>query len=337
MLVPDKYRTRFLQGGSLSILVTFATCLGGLSLADAEEPSQEVSSTSSGSAITLASATAPANATPTGPVVLAYKFQSGQFVHYSGTNRVQYTTQLGDQYDLPREQRKFSNVQTNETGTHFRVVTVDEQGNALIEPVVDRARMTAKMHGKEPVEFDSASPATPQPQFQAIRDAIGRPIARFQVSPTGTLVKAIIVDVTAPQSLRDAAERLDTRFPFLSLLPSMPVAVGDKWREDYSTIAVVNGLKQPIPMRRIYQLAALADGIATIQFKTLVLTPVNDPEFEKQIVQQTPTGTIEFDIERGLVRSHRSSIHRTVMNAFGAQSLLQVIGDSTETLVTAGE
>jgi hypothetical protein len=336
MLVFAKNWTRLVNAGYWIILVTVATSLGGFSLANAKEPSQDIASPPSGSDITLASATAPANAAPSGPIMLAYKFESGQFVHYSGTNRVQYTTQLGDQYDLPREQRKFSNIQTNETGSHFRIVTVDEQGIATIEPVVDRARMTAKMHGKEPVEFDSASDATPQPQFQAIRDAIGHPVARFQVSPTGTLIKAIIVDATAPQSLRDAAERLDTRFPFLSLLPSMPVAVGDKWREDYSIVAVVNGLKQPIPIRRIYQLDAVADGIAIIKFKTLVLTPVNDPEFEKQIVQQTPTGTIEFDIERGLVRSHSSSVHRTVMNAFGAQSLLQVIGESTETLVTVG-
>jgi hypothetical protein len=62
---------------------------------------------------------------------------------------------------------------------------------------------------------------------------------------------------------------------------------------------------------------------------------LNEPELEKQIIQQTPTGTIDFDVERGLVRSYASTINRSTINAFGPRSLLQVTGESTEKLVTA--
>jgi hypothetical protein len=299
-------------------------------------------------AVTPVSATAPASATATPPAtassvrfVLAYKFQPGQFVNYSGTTRVQYTTQLGDQYKTPAgvtqslEGRTFHTRQSTETGSHFRVVTVDEKGLASIEPVIDRTRMTAKMHDKDEVVYDSTSKLLPPQQFQAVRESIGRTVARFQVAPDGKLVKAVIVDPTAPQSLRDAALSLTTRFSCLSPLPATPVSVGDKWREDYSVTVLNEGLKQPLPMRRIYELTAVADGIAVIKFRTVVLTPLNDPEVEKQIIQQTPTGSIEFDLERGLVRSYKSSINRTTINAFGPQSLLRVTGESTETLVTA--
>lgn len=297
-------------------------CLSCLAVAHADEPKRQADANVTQVSATAVSALAPANA-----IVLNYKFQPGQFVYYSGTSRVQYITQLGDQ-------SQFSTLQTNETGTHFRVVTVDENGLALIEPVIDRTRMTAKMEGKETVEYDSAKAVDPQSQFRAIQDAIGRTVARFQVAPNGKLIKATVVDTTAPQALRDAAGKLDTRFPYLSLLPSTPVSVGDKWREDYSIVVINEGLKQPIPMRRVYELTAVASGIARISFKTVVLTPLNEAELEKQVIQQTPSGTIDFDIDRGLVRSYTSNIDRTVLNAFGQQSLLNVTGKSTETLAS---
>ena len=329
----------------LAILAALVVCAGSFVRANADEtPTTTATATTEPAkpAVTLTSATAQPTTTPsTAKFVLAYKFQPGQFVHYSSTSRVHYTTQLGDQYKTPAgitqslADRTFHSRQVNETVTHFRVVTVDEQGLALIEPVIDRTRMTAKLHDKDEVVFDSTTDPVPPPQFQAVREAIGRTVARFQVAPHGKLVKAIVVDPTAPQSLRDAAHKLETRFPFLSPLPTTPVSVGDKWREEYSTMVLNEGLKQPLPMRRIYELSAVANGIAVIKFKTLVLTPLNDPEVEKQIIQQRPTGTIEFDVERGLVRSYKSSIDQTTYNAFGAQSLLHVTGESTDTLVPA--
>ena len=42
------------------------------------------------------------------------------------------------------------------------------------------------------------------------------------------------------------------------------------------------------------------------------------------------SGTIEFDIERGLIRSRKFVTNETVLNAFGQQTLLQVSGESTE-------
>lgn len=292
----------------------------------AQEPKKDADSPSK-SGVTQTSATANSTTAPTTTVLLAFKFHAGQFLHYAGSSKVQYNTQL--------EENTFVSSQSNETGTHVRVVSVDEQGLALIEPVLDRTRMTAQMPDKKAVVFDSKNDDQSLPQFQAIRDSIGKSVARFQVSPAGKLVKAIIVDKTAPKALLDAAEKLETRFPFLVVLPENPVSVGEKWREDYNVVVVNEGLKQSVPMRRIYELTAIADGVARIKFRTLVLTPLNEPELEKQIIQQTPTGTIDFDVQRGLVRSYASTINRSTINAFGPRSLLQVTGESTEKLVTA--
>lgn len=322
-------------------MTAFARILAGtLVLGIAATSATAGDSATAKSEVVPVSASAASALSPANRVTLEYKFQSGQFVHYSGSNRVVYTTQMpveiveqqGNKTVRNVEIKTFQNVQTNESKTHFRVVTVDEQGLALIEPVIDHVRMSAKLHDKPIVKYDSLTDTDPHPDFRPVRDSIGHTVARFQVAPNGKLVKAIIIDANAPPSLREAAEKLDARFPCLSLLPSTPVSVGDKWKEEYSLVVMAEGLKQPIPFRRIYELTALADGIARIKFRSLAMTPVTEPEIEKQIIQQTPTGVIDFDIEKGVVKSYSATVDRTVMNAFGRQSLLKVLGESTEKL-----
>ena len=298
--------------------------IGSSSVVVADEP---VHRAGSGSVVTQASATASALA-PSNAINLAYKFHSGMFAHYAGTSRVQYKSQLDPEHI-------YVSQQSNDIWTRFRVVTVDESGLALIEPVIERTQMAARMHDKPPVFFDSSSKTEPEPEFRAIRDAIGKPIARFQVAPNGKLVKAIVIDPNAPVSLRMSAEKLETRFQYLPILPDHPVAVGDKWREEFTVDTINEGLKEPMPMRRIFELSGVANGIAIIKFKTLTMKPISDPDVEKQLIQQTPTGTIQFDIERGLVRSYVSNVNKTAINALGNQTLLQVVGESTEKLVTA--
>lgn len=310
--------TRIVHVTSLLFVISTASLLA------AEDPA--VIRPSSTAAVTQTSATASALA-PANAITLAYKFHSGQFAHYMGTSRVQYKSQLNPE-------NIYISQQSNDTWTRFRVVTVDESGLALIEPVLERTRMMARMHDKPPVLFDSDAKTEPQPEFRAIRDAIGKTIARFQVAPNGKLVKAMVIDSSAPASLQTAAQKLDTRFPYLPILPSTPVAVGDKWREEFTVDAINEGLREPIPLRRIFELTGIADGIAIIKFKTLTMKSINDPELEKQLIQQTPTGTIEFDIERGLVRSYTSSVNKTAINALGNETLLHVVGESTEKLVT---
>ena len=62
----------------------------------------------------------------------------------------------------------------------------------------------------------------------------------------------------------------------------------------------------------------------------LVTFELGDPAFA---VGGERAKTIEFDIERGLIRSRKFVTNETVLNAFGQQTLLQVSGESTEKLV----
>lgn len=272
----------------------------------------------------------PADARAVAPatVSLLYKFQPGQFAHYEVSKRVRYVTQQAG--------NAFEGLQQSDEAKHFRVVSVDEAGNALLEPVIDHVKMSAKFDVQPAVVFDSSKDEVVPDEFKGIKETVGRPLARFQVSAHGQLLKVLVVSPDAPKSLTDAAKKVDSKMNFLVVMPREPVAVGHKWKEKYETgITVGKGLVQAMPMQRQFELTAVSDGIATIKFRTTALAPVNDPEVMRQLVQQMPSGTVEFDIARGLIRSQKSTMNENVVNAFGPQTLLQVVGETSEKLLPA--
>lgn len=262
-------------------------------------------------------------------VQLKYKFQPGQFVNYEVSDHVRLVTQQGG--------NAFESLTRNDSSKHFRVVSVDDDGAALLEPIIDRIRMSAKLHDQPLVEFDSARDKVAPPKFQRHMETVGKPLARFQFAAHGELLSVRLIDNNVPKATTAAAAKADPKMNFLIPLPTEPVSVGHRWKQKFDEpISVGQGLIQQIPMLRQYELTSTSDGIATIKFKTSILALLNDPKIQGQLAQQTPSGTIEFDIERGLIRSRKSVTKETVVNAFGQQTLLQVTSESSEKLVPNG-
>ena len=271
-------------------------------------------------------------------VLLKYKFQPGQFAYYEVSDSVRYVTQQAG--------RAFETFQRNESSKHFRVVSVDEDGSALLEPIIDRIKMRAGRRDSNPdnpkdkpgdqtaIEFDSVKDKVAPPEFQRHKETIGKAMARFQFASHGELLAVRIMSDDVPKSITAAAAKADPKMSFLIPLPNESITVGHRWKQKYDEpISVGQGLTQQIPMLRQFELTGLADGVATIKFKTSILALLNDPKIQGKLAQQTPSGIIEFDVERGLIRSRKSVTNETVVNAFGQQTLLQVVGESMEKLM----
>ncbi len=111
-------------------------------------------------------ATAEAATVESLEVQLAYKFEAGQFVHYSVSKRMRYVTRQGDS--------TFEGLQQSDESKHFRVVSVDDEGNAWLEPVIDKVRMSAKFDVNPPVQFDSEKDKAVPREFETIKGTIGR-------------------------------------------------------------------------------------------------------------------------------------------------------------------
>lgn len=261
---------------------------------------------------------------------LQYRFQPNQFVYYEVTQAMTITAETGSYKNTARHDAQ--------TIKHFRVLSVDESRQATIEAVIDQTRMEARFsEGDPPVEspavlFDSTSGQPAPQQFQSVEAAIGKPTVRMLVSATGELLKVQNLQTASP----NGAPAIDDQNAknFLIILPASPVKVGDVWKDKITVpVTVSPGLHQPITLQRQYTLAEVRGSIAVLELKTSVLTPVNDSRLEAQLIQRTPRGKIEFDMERGLILSQNLTIQGESLNAGGNSVKLKAASQSTEKLL----
>jgi hypothetical protein len=266
----------------------------------------------------------PALASPgQGPThQLAYKFTPGQFAHYEVTQRMTIVSKY------PQSEEKMKNESV--TTKHFRVIAAESGGAAQLEPMIDRVRMSVKFNDAEPISYDSAAKEPPPPGFEAVAKTVGQAMARVHLTPNGELTKVTVLGEASP-ALTAAAAEADPKLNFLIPLPREAVGVGAVWKDRYQVpVSVGQGLTQPITLQREFQLTNVEGKAATITFRTSVITPVSDPQIEAQLLQRKPSGTVEFDLERGLILSQKTTASGQVVQAFGPNTALQAALETSE-------
>lgn len=256
---------------------------------------------------------------------LVYKFAAGQFADYE----VVHSTNIQAQFQGIKETVR----NDSQTWKNFRVVGVDGQGVATLEPLIKRVKMSATSGSNDPVSYDSQDGGAPPTQFRDIQETVGRPIARVAVTPNGELKKITLL-AGAPAHLTEAAAKTDPRLNFLFVLPREPVGVGAVWRTKFQApVHVGQKLMQQVWLQKQCQLTKFDGPVAVIAVKTSVLTPVGNPEVQAQLMQRLLNGTVEFDVERGLVVSQKMSINESVVGPFGQDSAMQVASETRERLL----
>ena len=90
-------------------------------------------------------------------------------------------------------------------------------------------------------------------------------------------------------------------------------------------------------MQREYQITKMTGSIATISLKTSILTPLQNPKAEAQLLTRQLNGTIEFDTARGLIVSHSTKAEGNVVEAFGPKTQYYSKMETKERLVPAAD
>lgn len=269
------------------------------------------------------------------PVKLRYKFTKDQVIHYTVNQKDTRTT--------IKQQAESVIKTTARQEKHLRVVAVDSQGNATLESVIDRAKMSAQWDDGKPTEFDSDHPEDAPRSYLRFAKVIGRPLGRIRVTPRGDLVSSRAMLAPALQSqvsngIGGKATASSTNY--LVVFPEDAIEVGDTWKEKMTTQVKIPSnprLTRTILMERRFQLDSVKDGVATIQVRTHIVTPALDPEMQYQLMERTPRGEIKFDIERGLITSQSLKLDSQVIGALGPGSSARAVTNRTEELVTKQE
>lgn len=257
-------------------------------------------------------------------VRLTYKFQPNESLH------LEYKQGMTMDIRHPDFKRKMvSQVISNK---HLRVIAVDASGNALVEPVIDRTRMTSKQDDDPESKFDSdEGPDSCPAEYRPLLATVGKPIVRIKFAPNGKVVEA-----TGLNGAVSAAREIekDPMLNFLIVFPDQPVRVGDTWKDEFEAIAQLDKtLKQGVKIRREYRLLKLDGSQAEIELKTACLTPLRDPMIEMQISGRLLSGKIVFDHQRGQIVSREVSVESQVLNGAGPKTMVNTVMTQSERLI----
>ncbi|MCA9040559.1 MAG: hypothetical protein KDA65_09460, partial [Planctomycetaceae bacterium] len=123
---------------------------------------------------------------------------------------------------------------------------------------------------------------------------------------------------------------------YLVNFPKNRVKIDERWAQTYSVpVAVDRKLQQDVRLKREYRLRSVENGIASITFKTSVLSSIHNPMIAAQLIQNTPSGTIEFDLERGLIVKRTAELDNTEFGFSGENSSMRAVSKTVETLVNS--
>ncbi len=258
---------------------------------------------------------------------LVFKFHPDQILRYEVSNVTEITTHVKENTETVRN--------SSTTRRHYRVAKVDEKtGDANLELSIDWVRMVAVFENPdrkktEPIEFQSDDPEKHPKQFQEVLDTVGKPRATIRFSPSGKPLEVVAgLPVKPPgagnqPSPRPAAPPANDATPesYLLQLPEQPVTVGATWKDRYDVVVKdTENNRSRITIQRICTLAEVKDGRALIEFRTVILTPINNPAIAGQLIQREIAGKAVFDVARGLIVSQRRGRQRPSLARSGRRA-----------------
>jgi len=250
---------------------------------------------------------------------LQYKFSPNEIVRTKVVHLVAIETKIRG----VTETAKTRSVSTKA----WKVTDVDEQGNATFVYVVEEVSMWQQVSGRQEVRFDSTKDEKPPAEYQHVADSVGVPMATVTIAPNGEIVKR----EKARSQFNPGIGELTIR------LPDQAIKAGTKWTTsgELPVRARPNAPVKRVKIRQLYTLEKVQAGVATVSVETQVLTPVNDPAIQSQLVQRIKKGKIKFDVDAGRVLSQQMDIDETVIGFSGPDSMMKYLARHTEEKVRA--
>ncbi|MDA7949951.1 MAG: hypothetical protein MPJ24_00550 [Pirellulaceae bacterium] len=208
----------------------------------------------------------------------------------------------------------------------WEITEVDEEkGLFTLVHMVEKVSMRNKISGQEETLFDSQEDKEVPLQYRQVARGIGVPLATIVLNRQGQVVsrKAKI------------EQKLDLGLGHFTLpLPAERITAGTSWSSPHSImVKETNGQSKEIKTRQRYKLLHVKNGLATIQIKTEVLTPVADPKIKSQLVQRLTDGQVVFDMLAGRVLSKTMDWDEDIVGFSGAESRLKYTAKYEEKLV----
>ena len=186
-------------------------------------------------------------------------------------------------------------AQTRSVSTKaWNITSRGPAGKHHVRLLVEAASMWQQLSGRQEIRYDSSKDESPPPEYKHVAESVGKPLATVTISPTGRIVDR-----------KDAKPQFNPGIGELTIpLPEEAVPIGQQWATDGELLVRLPDMQvKRIKTRQLYTLDKVETGIATIAVQTQILTPVNDPRVQSQLVQRIKRGEVKFDLDAGRVHS----------------------------------
>lgn len=240
---------------------------------------------------------------------LKYKFTEGETILW----RVEHTATTDTRVQTDEE----TSASRSLSVLQWQVTDVDSLGNTTIALTLKSAVMWQQTDQNDPITYDSRKHRGEVPEvYRSFADWLGIPMATYKIDPEGKVidrkevyynVKFGVGNITMP-------------------LPGHSVRIGDAWHSPGSIgVKTPDGIHKSIRTRIEYRLQRVSDGIALVSFDTQVLTPIDDPRIQSQLIQQLSQGVIRFDMNQGQMISKQLGWSEKCLGFKGAESSLSYL------------
>jgi len=250
-------------------------------------------------------------------VLLRYQLAANETLRYEVTHVAKTKTRI-------RGAEEAAQVHTVSEKV-WKVEAVTEDGGMKFMHSVDAVEMMQKSGQADEIRWSSRSGEAAPILFQAVAEQMKQPIATVTINPRGQ------------ETERQQHSGTEMQFGMGGLtiaFPEEPVTVGSSWSVPREIKARGEaGEVKRIKARDTFTLEKVQTGVATLQVRTEILTPIEAASIKAQIVQQLSNGTIRFDVDAGRVLNKQLDWDETVVGFQGPNSLIEYRARVTETLL----
>lgn len=248
--------------------------------------------------------------------LLRYKFTPGEVCRFKVTHLTTVDTKIRGASETAKTRSVSTKV--------WKIAGVDPQGNITFTYTVEDASMWQQLSGRPEVRYDSTKDKTPPPGYEYVAESVGEAMATVTIAPTGEILRR---EHARPQFNPNIGE---LTIP----LPSHAVKIGESWsKEGELPIRLPAGTVKRIKTRHFFELKKVQTGVATIEARTEVLTPVDDPVVQSQLVQRVKHGEVKFDVDAGRVLQQQMDIDETVIGFSGPDSIMKYLARLSEEMI----
>ncbi len=249
--------------------------------------------------------------------LLRYRFEAGETVRSTVVHLVTVETRIQGTTQVARTRSAATKV--------WKIESVAENGAVTFVHSVADVDMWQSVSGRQVVRYNSREDEKAPAGYEHVAESVGVPLATVTIDASGRV-----------KERKDNRPQFNPGIGDLTVpLPEEPVTVGHRWSvPDEVALRLPGEPVRRIKTRQVYTLRKVKTGVATIDVRTEVLTPVQDPAIEAQLVQRLQEGTIKFDVDAGRLLSRQMDMDKTVIGFNGAESQMDYLARFTEEMLS---